>query len=83
MDIRAGTISRINIGGLLIIRDDKNENQYPATFDKIAGYRGEYPKELKQFSRKGLIPNIKIKFSLIPHEEYPGEKRIEQVMPAD
>lgn len=38
---RKGTLTRVEPWGFGFVRDDTTDQQYPFTFDQIAGYRGE------------------------------------------
>lgn len=60
-----GRIIRVNRGGLGIIESNlPDKKQYPFTFDKIYGYAGEYPEELKQFGPKGLKEGLAVTFTI-------------------
>jgi hypothetical protein len=62
MYIQACILS-VNPGGLAYVESSAGE-QYPFTFDKIIGYRGEYPKELKRFGRRGLRAGVQVLINL-------------------
>ena len=41
-----GKVTRIEDFGLGFVKSEETDEQYAFTFDKIEGYRGEYPKQL-------------------------------------
>lgn len=78
--------SKVHIGKLLgiiseglgvLIQEGTEGNQLAFTFDKIVDYGGEEPKELTQFSKRGLRKDVLIKFEM-SQEEHP---RVIKVMP--
>jgi len=73
-DYVIGTVFYINKGGLAYVKSC-DERIFSFTFNKICGYKNEQPRELKQFSPKGLTVGIKLRFRL------DSNCRIKRVMP--
>lgn len=67
-----GQIVRLNYGGLAYVHDEHCQRQYGFTFDKIIGYRGQYPHELTDFSKKGLREGVMVQFTLDAEDEISG-----------
>jgi len=62
---RIGKIIYVNdIGLAVVLEEGLNGQIFPFSFDKIDVYHGENPKDLKQFSPKGLRYGVLVKFSL-------------------
>jgi hypothetical protein len=59
-----GKIVRVVNSGLAYIENKDDNASFVFTFDKIPGYRGEYPKELKQFSTRGLCNGVNVRFTI-------------------
>lgn len=77
-DTHLGEIIRLYDTGTAVVLDEHCDEQYVFGFDKIHDYGGEYPKELKQFSKKGLKIGVKVRFTLDSTLE-----RIEKVTPVN
>lgn len=59
-----GKITRVTQEGVgIILEEGENGRTFFFTFDAIEGYKGEYPKELGQFSPKGLREGVLVMFT--------------------
>lgn len=72
-----GEIVMLDQSGVAMVKDEDCHGQYPFTFDKIVGYGGQYPRELTDFSKKGLRKDVMVRFTL------DSENRIDRVYPRD
>lgn len=66
--VHSGTIIKVYSAGIAYVRSSEGK-QYMFTFDKINVWRGERPKELKQFGPKGIAKGVTVRFTLDSKEK--------------
>ncbi len=61
--VLSGKVLKVYSVGVAFIEADTGKS-YSFTFDKITGWKGERPKDMKRFSQGGFVKGITIRFTL-------------------